>query len=130
MITNSACILLTLAPLLGPIGGGLGLVAVSPAGEAAEGAAASAVSSDALTTSLELAILLDFIGNINMLVLEESDDVVLLAATLRDKTNPQAADAMLLLAMDNYRFVCVSLSGNVKSWEKGELEIEMRRGFE
>ncbi|CAI8600338.1 unnamed protein product [Vicia faba] len=46
-------------------------------------------------------------GNIIMLVLEESEEVVLLAATLRDKINPQAADATLLLAMDNT--LCVFL---------------------
>jgi hypothetical protein len=100
---------LTLAPLLGPIGGGLGLgAAASAAGAAAVAGAAAAGSSDALTTSLEEEpILLDLIGNINMVLLEDEDVVV---ATLSDNINPQAADAMLLLAIITIVvnvFVCV-----------------------
>jgi hypothetical protein len=103
---------------LGPIGGGLGLgVAASAAGAAAVAGAPAAGSSDALTTSLEEEpILLDLIGNINMVLLEDEDVVV---ATLSDNINPQAADAMLLLAITIvvvvYVFVCF---GNLKVEKK------------
>jgi hypothetical protein len=112
---------LTLEPLLGPIGGGLGLGAASAAGAAAvAGAPAAAGSSDARTTSLEEEEepkLLDFNGNINMVLLE---DEAVVAATLSDNINPQAADAMLLLAITIvvvvvYVFVCF---GNLKVEKK------------
>jgi hypothetical protein len=103
---------------LGPIGGGLGLGAASAAGAAAVAGAPAAGSSDALTTSLEEEpILLDLIGNINMVLLE---DEAVVAATLSDNINPQAADAMLLLAITIvvvvvYVFVCF---GNLKVEKK------------
>jgi len=107
--------LITLEPLLGPIGGGLGLGvgAASAAGAVGASGAAGAASSVALTTSLEEEpILLDFKGNINMVLLEETEEAVLFPATLSDNKNPVAADAMLLLAMTLSICVCLSF-GNL-----------------
>ncbi|WP_162001387.1 hypothetical protein, partial [Escherichia coli] len=88
----------TLVPLLGPIGGGFGFGVAAPSagGVAVEGAAAAAAaSSAALTISLEEPLF--FIGNITIVLLEA--DEFLETATLGDNTNPDAADAMLQLAM-------------------------------
>ena len=57
---------------------------------------AGAASSVALTTSLE-PLIFEAEGNITL----EADDVLVLPpATLRDKRKPEAADAMLLVAMN------------------------------
>lgn len=89
---------LTLAPLLGPTGGGLaalGAGASPPSGAAVVVAAAGgAVSSEALTTSLGKDVFLE--ENISMLVLCV---VVLLEVTTLGVTNPDAAEAKLQLAM-------------------------------
>lgn len=88
---------LTLAPLLGPMGGGLGLGASPSAGGASAaggGGAAAAASSEALTTSLELLVLE---GKLNMELLEAEDELP--PATEGAITNPEAADAMLHVAM-------------------------------
>jgi len=117
---------ITLEPLLGPIGGGLGLGAAAAAASAAGAAgAAAAASSVALTTSLEEEepILLDFKGNISMVLLEE---VVVLPATLSDNKNPVAADAMLLLAMTLSLSVCVSLLV-ILMWQKDKIRLRYVR---
>lgn len=87
-----------MAPLLGPIGGGLGLGAASPSAGAAVVAAAggAAASSEARTTSLKLLELLFFGGKNSMLLLEPEFTLV---ATLGVSENPEAADAMLQLAI-------------------------------
>lgn len=90
---------LTLAPLLGPTGGGLaalGAGASPPSGAAVVVAAAGgAVSSEALTTSLGKDVFLA--ENISMLVL--CVVVLLLEVTTLGVTNPDAAEAKLQLAM-------------------------------
>jgi len=76
---------------LGPIGGGFGFASASGGGVAVAGAGAA--SSEALTTSLET---LFFEGK---MTLEGDDDefvVAAAAATLRDNTNPDAAEAIFL----------------------------------
>lgn len=78
---------------MGPIGGGLvfGAASSSTVGVAA-------ASSDALTTSLELVFLV--VGYITMFILDTNKFVFVLPETLLgDHTNPEAADAMLQLAM-------------------------------
>jgi hypothetical protein len=85
-------------PLLGPIGGGLAFGA-SPTADAPVVAGGAAPSSAALTTSLELLLLLMLLfltGKHTMLLL--ADELALLV-TLGVRTNPEAADAMLQLAM-------------------------------
>lgn len=80
-------------PLLGPIGGGLGLVAAAPAGATSVAGAPSeedvpgAASSAALTTSLEPALL---IGKKDTEFLEDEGPVA--AVTLAVKTNAEDAD--------------------------------------
>ena len=72
---------------MGPIGGGFGFASASGGGVAVAGAGAA--SSEALTTSLEPLL---FEGKMSL----EGDEFVVAAATLRDNTNPDAADAMSL----------------------------------
>ncbi len=79
-------------PLLGPTGGGLGLAAW-PSGGAVVVVGGAAPSSADLTTSLELLFLK---GKDNMLLLPPE---FVLLVTLCVSTNPEAADAMLQLAM-------------------------------
>lgn len=80
-------------PLLGPIGGGFGLVAAAPPGATAVAGAPSeedvpgAASSAALTTSLEPALL---IGKKDTEFLEDEGPVA--AVTLAVKTNAEDAD--------------------------------------
>ena len=93
-------------PLFGPIGGGLGLGASPPSGAAA--------SSAALTTSLEL---LFFFEEKNTMLLLEAE--LAFPATLGVSKNPEAADAMLQLAMSS---LSLSLSlyvtdGKVEVWQ-------------
>lgn len=84
---------LTVLPLFGPIGGGLAAAAAS--GAAAGGAAAS---SAALTTNLpEPKFLEELQGGLNIIILVVV--LVLVVVTLGVTTNPQAADAILQLAM-------------------------------
>jgi len=90
---------------LGPIGGGFGFASASGGGVAVAGAGAA--SSEALTTSLEA---LFFEGN--MMSLEGVEFVVAAATTLRDKTNPDAADAMFLCVLCNLG--CLSGFGDLK----------------
>lgn len=85
---------LTLAPLLGPIGGGLGFGAWASAGGASGAGGAAAPSSAALTTRLELLLLLGV--SIKRELLEPE---VVEPPTLGVNTNPEAADAMLQEAM-------------------------------
>lgn len=91
---------LTLVPLLGPIGGGLGFVAAAPSGSLVAAAGGTAPSSDALITNLALflALLLLFEEKNNILLRLEAEPV-LLVATFGVTTNPEAADAMLQLAI-------------------------------
>lgn len=90
----SVCMCLyTLAPLLGPIGGGLGLGVSALAGSAV--AAGGSVSSAALTTSLET--LLFWKGKETIWHLT----VVVLEVTFGVTKNLEAADAILQLAIIN-----------------------------
>lgn len=88
--------LLTLAPLLGPIGGGLGgggplsTTAALAGGEGGGGGE----SSEALTTSLEC---LRFIGKETRG--EGVEEGLAVEAQVGVRTNPEAADAMLQLAI-------------------------------
>ncbi len=102
MIATSSCLfgkesnmIITLVPLLGPIGGGLGLGASPSAGGAAV-AGGAAPSSAALTTSFDVLLALFFEEKYTMLVLEAEPVWV---ETLGANANPEAADAMLQLAM-------------------------------
>ena len=84
-------------PLLGPIGGGLGFAS----GALVAAAGGAAPSSAALITNLPLlvlALVLLLEEKNNMLVLPE-EAAVLLVATLGVTTKPEAADAMLQLAI-------------------------------
>ncbi|CAH2077649.1 unnamed protein product [Thlaspi arvense] len=89
--------LLTLEPLLGPIGGGLGLVAVAAAGAVAgtpsDEDVSGGASSDALTTSLEPALL---IGKKDTEF--RDDEAPAEAVTLAVKTNTEDADAIAIFA--------------------------------
>lgn len=96
----------TLAPLLGPIGGGLAALAggASPSAAAGGGGGGGggAASSAALTTSLRAGVVVFLEGNITMLV---RGVVVFEATTLAVSRNSDAADAMPQLAM-----VCLCVS--------------------
>lgn len=106
-----------MVPLLGPIGGGLGFGASPSAGfvvvvgvaAAVAGAAGVASSSAALTTSLGL---LFFEGKNTKLLLLEPE--LVLAATLGVNKKPEAADAMLQLAMFCLTTHSLSLLSNGK----------------
>jgi hypothetical protein len=94
---------------LGPIGGGLIFGAASPST-----VGVAAASSDALTTSLELVFFV-VVGYITMFILDANKLVFLLPETLLgDNANPEAADAMLQLAMiPLYVFVDNLKCGNI-----------------
>ena len=87
--------LLTVVPLLGPIGGGLAAGGAAASGTAAGGAAAA--SSAALTTNLpDRKFLEELQGGLNIIILVV---VVLGFVALGVTTNPRAADAILQLAI-------------------------------
>jgi len=88
---------------LGPIGGGFGFASASGGGVAVAGAGAA--SSEALTTSLEA---LFFEGNMTL----EGDEFVVAAATLKDNTNPDAADAIFFCVLCNLG--CLYTFGDLK----------------
>lgn len=94
---------------MGPIGGGLIFGAASPST-----VGVAAASSDALTTSLELVFFV-VVGYITMFILDANKLVFVLPETLLgDNTNPEAADAMLQLAMiPLYVFVDNLKCGNI-----------------
>ena len=110
-------------PLFGPIAGGLGLGASFPSGGevvvAGEGAAAS---SAALTTSLELLLLLFFEGKNTMLLLEAE---LAFPVTLGVSKNPEAADAMLQLAMSSLSDLSVSVTEGKK--EVRQISLRKRK---
>lgn len=85
-----------MAPLLGPMGGGLAALAggASPSAAAGGGGGGGAASSAALTTSLR-AVFLE--GNITMLIVRGV--VVFEETSLAVSRNSDAADAMPQLAM-------------------------------
>ena len=92
--------LLTVVPLLGPIGGGLGLATGAGASSlvSAGGAgAAAAGSSEALTTILPDPNLLEPHGGLNIILVE-----VFALVTLGATTNAQAAEAILQLAITKF----------------------------
>jgi len=103
---------------LGPIGGGFGFASASSGGVAVAGAGAA--SSEALTTSPEA---LFFEGKMIL----EGDEFVEAAAKLRDKTKPDAADAMFLCVLCNLG--CLSGFGDLKCCKRTRL-TEAVRGFE
>lgn len=99
-------------PLLGPIGGGLGLVAVAPAGATAVARAPSeedvsgAASSAALTTSLEPAFL---IGKKDTEFLDEETPAD--AVTLDVKTKAEDADIIAIFGDSFLLLVVVVQTG-------------------
>jgi len=105
---------------LGPIGGGFGFASASGGGVAVAGAGAGAASSEALTTSLEP---LFFEEKMSL----EGDEFVVAAATLRDNTNPDAAEAMFLCVLCNLG--CLSGFGDLKFCKRTRA-TEAVRGFE
>ena len=96
-----------MVPLFGPIGGGLGLGASPPGPAVAVAGAGAAASSAAFTTNLELLLLMFFEGKNTMLLLEAE---LAFPATLGVSKNPEAADAMLQLAMSSLSDLSVSVT--------------------
>ena len=81
---------------MGPIGGGFGFASASAGGVVVAGAAAAG-SSEALTRSLEAWFFV-----LNKTTLE----FVVEAATLRDSTNPDAAEAMMISSSNSLFVLC------------------------
>lgn len=105
-------------PLLGPIGGGLGLGAAASGASVVAAAGVAALSSAALTTSLEfhLLLLLLFFEEKNKALLLLVTEFVLVA-TFGVSTNPEAADAMLAMNFLSF-FLSFSLSKQVQCGER------------
>lgn len=94
-----------MVPLLGPIGGGLAALAGGASPSAVAVAAGGAASSAARTTSLGMLVLLFLEEKNNIELFGAELDVTLGVATIK----PDAAEAMLLLAMVLYVFLCLNL---------------------